>query len=201
MDTDLAVDTHTGASTRYINTASASRPRPARRAAPNQPIARRRHAARARRRTELSHNSSRSGSARPATRKRRPGHTSHPMTYARSGATRRRNSRCGNQSVRLAGLEVSFIFWPPRRSARVLGVLARGLLGLLTQIFYFRTGNSPSAFAGRGKTARPVVIMLLIASICPCGKQRSPRRHRRDVCSSQVRFRGLGPGLQLDGPG
>ena len=161
MDTDLAVDTHTGASTRYINTASASRPRPARRAAPNQPIARRRHAARARRRTQLSHNSSRSGSARPATTRRRPGHTSRPTTYARSGATRRRNSRCGNQSVRLAG------------SARVLGVLARGLLGLLTQIFYFRTGNSPTAVAGRARTARPVAIMLRIASICPCGKQRS----------------------------
>ena len=109
MDTDLAVDTHTGASTRYINTASASRPRPARRAAPNQTVARRRHAARARRRTQLSHNSSRSGSARPATTRRLPGHTSRPTTSARFGATRRRNSRCGNQSVRLAGLEVSFI--------------------------------------------------------------------------------------------
>ena len=117
MDTDLAVDTHTGASTRYINTASASRPRPARRAAPNQTVARRRHAARARRRTQLSHNSSRSGSARPATTRRRRGRTSRPTTSARFGATRRRNSRCGNQSVRLAGLEVSFIresAWRPR---------------------------------------------------------------------------------------
>ena len=51
------------------------------------------------------------------------------------------------------------LFWPPRRSARVLGVLARGLLGLLTQIFYFRTGNSPTAVAGRARTARPVVIL------------------------------------------
>ena len=50
---------------------------------------------------------------------------------------------------------IIYLFWPPRRSARVLGVLARGLLGLLTQIFYFRTGNSPTAVAGRARTARP----------------------------------------------
>ena len=109
VDTDLAVDTHTGASTRYINTASASRPRPAQRGALRRRTARRRSAARARRRKQLSTNSSRSGSARPATTRRRRGRTSPPMTYARSGARRRRNSRCGNQSVRLAGLEVSFI--------------------------------------------------------------------------------------------
>ena len=33
------------------------------------------------------------------------------------------------------------LFWPPRRSARVLGVLARGVLGLLTRTFDFRTGG------------------------------------------------------------
>ena len=33
------------------------------------------------------------------------------------------------------------LFWPPRRSARVLGVLARGVLGLLTRTFDFRTGE------------------------------------------------------------
>ena len=32
------------------------------------------------------------------------------------------------------------LFWPPRRSARVLGVLARGVLGLLTRTFDSRTG-------------------------------------------------------------
>ena len=31
------------------------------------------------------------------------------------------------------------LFWPPRRSARVLGVLARGVLGLLTRTFDFHT--------------------------------------------------------------
>ena len=33
------------------------------------------------------------------------------------------------------------LFWPHRRSARVLGVLARGVLGLLTRAFDFRTGD------------------------------------------------------------
>ena len=33
------------------------------------------------------------------------------------------------------------LFWPHRRSARVLGVLARGVLGLLTRTFDFRTGT------------------------------------------------------------
>ena len=33
------------------------------------------------------------------------------------------------------------LFWPPRRSTRVLGVLARGVLGLLTRTFDFRTGE------------------------------------------------------------
>ena len=34
--------------------------------------------------------------------------------------------QCGNQPVRQAGLDVLFTIWPPRRSATVLGVLARG---------------------------------------------------------------------------
>ena len=50
VDTDLAVDTHTGVSKRYTNTASASRPRPARRRSLRRHLARRRRAARARRR-------------------------------------------------------------------------------------------------------------------------------------------------------
>ena len=36
------------------------------------------------------------------------------------------------------------LFWPPRRSARVLGVLARGVLGILTRTFDFRTGEELS---------------------------------------------------------
>ena len=32
------------------------------------------------------------------------------------------------------------LFWQPRRSTRVLGVLARGVLGLFTRTFDFRTG-------------------------------------------------------------
>ena len=37
------------------------------------------------------------------------------------------------------------LFWLPRRSARVLGVLARGILGLLTRTFDFRHGLSVNA--------------------------------------------------------
>ena len=43
-----------------------------------------------------------------------------------------------NQCVRPAW-RYYLLFWPPRRSARVLGVLARGVLGLLTRTFDFRT--------------------------------------------------------------
>ena len=39
-----------------------------------------------------------------------------------------------NQCVRPAW-RYYLLFWPPRRSARVLGVLARGVLGLLTRTF------------------------------------------------------------------
>jgi hypothetical protein len=45
-----------------------------------------------------------------------------------------------NQCVRPAW-RYYLLFWPPRRSARVLGVLARGILGLLTRTFDFRTGQ------------------------------------------------------------
>ena len=45
-----------------------------------------------------------------------------------------------NQCVRPAW-RYYLLFWPPRRSARVLGVLARGVLGLLTRTFDFRTGG------------------------------------------------------------
>ena len=40
-----------------------------------------------------------------------------------------------NQCVRPAW-RYYLLFWPPRRSARVLGVLARGVLGLLTRTFF-----------------------------------------------------------------
>ena len=46
-----------------------------------------------------------------------------------------------NQCVRPAW-RYYLLFWPPRRSARVLGVLARGVLGLLTRTFDFRTGRA-----------------------------------------------------------
>ena len=45
-----------------------------------------------------------------------------------------------NQCVRPAW-RYYLLFWPPRLSARVLGVLARGILGLLTRTFDFRTGQ------------------------------------------------------------
>ena len=59
------------------------------------------------------------------------------------------NKQCENQPVRQAGLEVLLTIlaastqresaWRPR--TRVLGVLARGVLGLLTRTFDFRTGS------------------------------------------------------------
>ena len=45
-----------------------------------------------------------------------------------------------NQCVRPAW-RYYLLFWPPRRSTRVLGVLARGVLGLFTRTFDFRTGT------------------------------------------------------------
>ena len=45
-----------------------------------------------------------------------------------------------NQCVRPAW-RYYLLFWPPRRSVRVLGVLARGVLGLLARTFDFRTGD------------------------------------------------------------
>ena len=45
-----------------------------------------------------------------------------------------------NQCVRPAW-RYYLLFWQPRCSTRVLGVLARGVLGLLTRTFDFRTGG------------------------------------------------------------
>ena len=50
------------------------------------------------------------------------------------------------------------LFWPPRRSARVLGVLARGLL---TRTFDFRTGSTATR-SGRTRARRPS------RACCPC---------------------------------
>ena len=47
-----------------------------------------------------------------------------------------------NQCVRPAW-RYYLLFWQPRRSTRVLGVLARGVLGLFTRTFDFRTGPRP----------------------------------------------------------
>ena len=58
-----------------------------------------------------------------------------------------------NQCVRPAW-RYYLLFWPPRHSARVLGVLARGVLGLLTQTFDFRTGAG-SLQHGRGDSHEP----------------------------------------------
>ena len=52
-----------------------------------------------------------------------------------------------NQCVRPAW-RYYLLFWPPRRSARVLGALARGVLGLLTRTFDFRTGLCAREGAG-----------------------------------------------------
>ena len=58
-----------------------------------------------------------------------------------------------NQCVGPA-LRYYLLFWPPRRSARVLGALARGVLGLLTRTFDFRTGALPRAARARRRLGR-----------------------------------------------
>jgi len=45
------------------------------------------------------------------------------------------------------------LFWPPRRSASVLGALARGVLGLFTRTFDVRTGWAASAPCSRRAAA------------------------------------------------
>ena len=60
-----------------------------------------------------------------------------------------------NQCVRPAW-RYYLLFWQPRCSTRVLGVLARGVVGLLTRTFDFRTGPGCFLFCGRrGSAARP----------------------------------------------
>ena len=61
-----------------------------------------------------------------------------------------KNSAEINQCVRPAW-RYYLLFWPPRRSARVLGVLARGVLGLLTRTFDFRTGEGGRHLQRRGR--------------------------------------------------
>jgi hypothetical protein len=58
-----------------------------------------------------------------------------------------------NQCVRPAW-GYYLLFWPPRRSARVLGVLARGVSGLLTRTFDFRTGAAAAGAAGALRDGR-----------------------------------------------
>ena len=61
-----------------------------------------------------------------------------------------------NQCVRPAW-RYYLLLWPPRRSARVLGVLARGVSGLLTRTFDFRTGISKKSGAlKRSGAPRPL---------------------------------------------
>ena len=54
----------------------------------------------------------------------------------------------GRKSVRPAWMYY-LLFRPPRRSARVLAVLTRGVLGLLTRTFDFRTGRTAAAASSR----------------------------------------------------
>ena len=59
------------------------------------------------------------------------------ITYSQNGKTNAEINQCVRPAWRYY-----LLIWPPRRSVRVLGVLARGALGLLTQTFDFRTGKN-----------------------------------------------------------
>ena len=63
------------------------------------------------------------------------------------------------------------LFWPPRRSARVLGVLARGVLGLLTRTFDFRTGRTgPAARASDWRAVLNLTWSTPGPSLCWAGR-------------------------------
>ena len=106
------------------------------------------------------------------------------------------NKQCGNQPVRQAGLEVLLTIlaastqresaWRPR--TRVLDVLARGVLGLLTRTFDFRTGNKtktpgPGAQSALRALARAGLKIGRIEDVTPIPsdstRRKSGRRGRR----------------------
>ena len=106
------------------------------------------------------------------------------------------NKQCGNQLVRQAGLEVLLTIlaastqresaWRPR--TRVLGVFARGVLGLLTRTFDFRTGNKtktpgPGAQSALRALARAGLKIGRIEDVTPIPsdstRRKSGRRGRR----------------------
>ena len=106
------------------------------------------------------------------------------------------NKQCGNQLVRQAGLEVLLTIlaastqresaWRPR--TRVLGVFARGVLGLLTRTFDFHTGNKtktpgPGAQSALRALARAGLKIGRIEDVTPIPsdstRRKSGRRGRR----------------------
>ena len=106
------------------------------------------------------------------------------------------NKQCGNQPVRQAGLEELLTIlaastqresaWRPR--TRVLGVFARGVLGLLTRTFDFRTGNKtktpgPGAQSALRALARAGLKIGRIEDVTPIPsdstRRKSGRRGRR----------------------
>ena len=83
------------------------------------------------------------------------------------------------------------LFWPPRRSARVLGVLARGVLGLLTRTFDFRTVSTSARGSGTASSSacrRPPVWKSLTA------RSRRLRAIDAIACSTLVDFHTDGHG-------
>ena len=99
------------------------------------------------------------------------------------------NKQCGNQPVRQAGLEVLLTIlaastqresaWRPR--TRVLGVLRRGALGLLTRTFDFRTGNKtktpgPGAQSALRALARAGLKIGRIEDVTPIRHSTRPPR-------------------------
>ena len=62
------------------------------------------------------------------------------ITYSQNGKTSAEINQCVRPAWRYY-----LLFWQPRCSTRVLGVLARGVLGLLARTFDFRTGPRTSS--------------------------------------------------------
>ena len=97
--------------------------------------------------------------------------------------------QCGNQPVRQAGLDVLFTIWPPRRSATVLGVLARGAYSperlicaqaatllasscpTATAAFQPSRGRCSGRFSGRAKRSGSMICRRRSSCSTQCGNQ------------------------------
>merc|ERR1712138_348143 len=99
-----------------------------------------------------------------------------------------------NQCVRPAW-RYYLLFWPPRRSARVLGVLARGVLGLLTRTLFPHRRRLPSHIVLRKLPARWTCDMNVWdadRAVCAVDAEARP---------DGSAFRARGGGIIFDGGG